>query len=278
MKSLLHLGHLAIILSFYTQLLLLTVVSGAPDKKYKKCKPHKPGKKVDPFPPLPEGNPPLTFGAFVYPSVDILDLMGVIRVFGHKQLAQFNQTKILLVGETMDPVLSSQQVKVYPDVTFDTAPRLDYFLLPGARAAEQVIANQELMKRIVERVDESRWCLTVCTGAAILAATGRMDGRYMTTNKVAWNKYIDFGPKVKWVKRARWVQDGKYVSSSGVSAGIDMAFFVVSELYGEKFATQFANWIEYTRHTDANDDPFSDLYPDNRDCPSTRVPTPTPTP
>ncbi|KAG0268536.1 hypothetical protein DFQ27_006452 [Actinomortierella ambigua] len=189
----------------------------------------------------------------------------------------FNAT-IVLVGETMDPVTSDQQVKVYPDVTIQDAPKLDFFFLPGGHGTEAVIANKQLMEHIEERIDESRWCLTVCTGAAILAASGRADGRYMTTNKVAWNKFIEYGPKVKWVKRARWVQDGKYVSSSGVSAGIDMSFYMISALYGEPFAKQFANWIEYTRHTNANVDPFADLYPNNRDAPTGTGALPTATP
>ncbi|KAG0260715.1 hypothetical protein DFQ27_003412 [Actinomortierella ambigua] len=226
---------------------------------------------VEPLPPKPEGVPALTFGAFIYPQMDLLDIMGVLRVFGESH-PRFN-TRLILIGETMDPVVTDQQVKISPEMTVAEAPYLDYFFMPGGHGTADVIANKDLMKLIHKRIEDARWCLTVCTGAAILAATGLADGRYMTTNKAVWNQFIDFGPKIKWVKRARWVQDGKFVTSSGVSAGMDMAFYVISQLYGEDLAKELANWIEYTRHTDAEDDPFSDVYPENRDTPSGVVPT-----
>ncbi|KAF9977271.1 hypothetical protein BGZ73_006532 [Actinomortierella ambigua] len=273
MRSFLYVSHL--LAAFSLCLAFLTAPSAAKPPKRRPTKP----RKVEPLPRVPANVTNPVFGAFIYEKMDLLDIMGVLRVFGDGMPQYFNAT-VVLVGETMDPVMSDQQVKVYPDVTIQDAPYLDYFFLPGGKGTAAVIAKKDLMQLIDKRIVESRWCLTVCTGAAILAATGRADGRYMTTNKVAWNTFIEYGPKVKWVKRARWVQDGKYVSSSGVSAGIDMAFYVISELYGEPYAKQFANWIEYTRHTDANYDPFADLYPDNRDAPTGTgaLPSPTSTP
>ncbi|KAG0225593.1 hypothetical protein BGW41_004604 [Actinomortierella wolfii] len=221
--------------------------------------------KVEPLPPKPEGDSTLMFGAFIYPGMDLLDSMGVLRVFGEK-CTKLN-IKVLLVGETMDPVLTDQQVRACPDMTISEAPYLDFFFMPGGTGTGAVIDNKPLMKLIHKRIEEARWCLTVCTGASILAATGLADGRYATTNKAFWNIFIEYGHNVKWVKRARWVQDGKFVTSSGVSAGMDMAFYVVSQLYGEKAAAELAQYIEYTRHTDADYDPFCECYPDNRDAP-----------
>ncbi|KAF9281148.1 hypothetical protein BGZ68_006811, partial [Mortierella alpina] len=71
-------------------------------------------------------------------------------------------------------------------------------------------------------------------------------------------------PKVKWIKRARWVQDGKYVTSSGVSAGIDAALYVVSELASKEAAERVSATIEYTWHRNANKDPFADMFPYTR--------------
>lgn len=69
------------------------------------------------------------------------------------------------------------------------------------------------------------------------------------------------GPNVKWIKRARWVQDGKFVTSSGVSAGMDAALFVISELTSLEVAHKVATYIEYTWHENADEDPFADKYP-----------------
>ncbi len=102
--------------------------------------------------------------------------------------------------------------------------------------------------------------MSVCTGAGVLAKTGLVDGYSMTTNKAVFEWPVSQGPNVHWVKRARWVQDGKFVSSSGVSAGIDAALFIVSELTDMKHAEAVATEIEYTWHKIASEDPFADDY------------------
>lgn len=65
------------------------------------------------------------------------------------------------------------------------------------------------------------------------------------------------GLNVKWVRRARWVQDGNILTSSGVSAGIDMIYAFIADQYGEEAASQVAKVSEYTRNTDSTNDPFS---------------------
>ncbi|KAF9585580.1 hypothetical protein BGW38_001691, partial [Lunasporangiospora selenospora] len=71
-------------------------------------------------------------------------------------------------------------------------------------------------------------------------------------------------PNVNWIKKARWVQDGKYVSSSGVSAGIDAALYIVSELTNIENAEFVSKDIEYTWHRVASEDPFAEMYPYTR--------------
>jgi len=97
----------------------------------------------------------------------------------------------------------------------------------------------------------------VCTGSALLARTGVMDGRPATSNKVAWDWVVKQGPRVRWQRKARWVDDGDLVTSSGVSAGIDMALSVVARLHGTDMARQAARFMEYVWHESAEDDPFA---------------------
>jgi transcriptional regulator GlxA family with amidase domain len=99
--------------------------------------------------------------------------------------------------------------------------------------------------------------MSVCSGSALLAKAGLLDGRRATSNKVYFQFAVSNGPKVNWVKEARWVDDGNRVTSSGVSAGIDMALHVVERLYGTKTAEGIANSTEYQWHRDADSDPFA---------------------
>lgn len=110
------------------------------------------------------------------------------------------------------------------------------------------------LKKVAE---ESKFCLTVCTGAALLAKTGLLDGRKATSNKFAFQWVESVNPAVEWQSHARWVVDGKYYSSSGVSAGIDMALGFVRDQYGEEKAKIIAERMEYIWNSDSSLDPFA---------------------
>ena len=97
----------------------------------------------------------------------------------------------------------------------------------------------------------------MCTGSALLARTGRLDGRPATSNKIAWDWVVQQGPRVRWQRRARWVDDGDVLTSSGVSAGMDMALALIARLNGHDMAVAAARNMEYIWNEDALNDPFS---------------------
>ena len=97
----------------------------------------------------------------------------------------------------------------------------------------------------------------MCTGSALLARTGLLDGRPATSNKIAWDWVVEQGPRVRWKRRARWVDDGNVLTSSGQSAGIDMALSLIARLNGRDMAVAAAHNMEYVRNEDASNDPFA---------------------
>ncbi|WP_342665721.1 DJ-1/PfpI family protein [Solidesulfovibrio alcoholivorans] len=99
--------------------------------------------------------------------------------------------------------------------------------------------------------------MSVCNGASVLAASGLLDGRPATTNKMAFQSSTKPGPKVKWIKKAHWVDDSSIVTSSGVSAGIDMTLAVISRLYGDKVGEWLELVTEYDAHRNSAWDPFA---------------------
>lgn len=105
--------------------------------------------------------------------------------------------------------------------------------------------------------EESVYCLTVCTGSALLAKTGLLDGMSATSNKRAFDWAVSVHPNVRWQRRARWVSDGKYYSSSGVSAGIDMALGFIRDRSGEEKAREIADSMEYVWNGNPDNDPFA---------------------
>ncbi len=99
--------------------------------------------------------------------------------------------------------------------------------------------------------------LSVCTGAALFAKAGLLDGRRATTNKQFFDFSCAHGPNVTWLPSARWVEDGKFVTASGVSAGTDAALAVIARLHGRPVAQQIADLTEYEWQSDPGRDPFT---------------------
>ncbi|UOP01651.1 DJ-1/PfpI family protein [Kingella potus] len=124
-------------------------------------------------------------------------------------------------------------------------------------ATRQLVHDQAYLQDLAIWAEQSSYCLTVCTGAALIAATGALDGKAATGNKnaFAWHKSVR--PQVEWQSRARWVKSGKYYTASGVSAGMDMALGFIAEHYGQTTAEDIANKCEYCWQTDPTDDPFA---------------------
>ncbi|KAG0380642.1 hypothetical protein BGX24_006587 [Mortierella sp. AD032] len=216
-----------------------------------------------PFPKIPKGSGRLRLGAFVFDGSDLLDIMGPMRIFG-EDLNTLDM-EINFVAATLEPVTTSQQVTITPKyLVSDTAQKFDLFFIPGGIGTRGIVKMDEIMGYIKTHIEQSTWTMTVCTGAGVLAKTGLVDGYNVTTNKMVFEETTLEGPKVNWIKRARWVQDGKYVTSSGVSAGIDAALYILSELRSIEVAEHIATYIEYTWHRVASEDPFADCYPYTR--------------
>jgi transcriptional regulator GlxA family with amidase domain len=119
-----------------------------------------------------------------------------------------------------------------------------------------LVDDEEWIDAIKKVAEGSTYVLTVCTGTALLARTGLLDGREATSNKKAFQWVVSNGAKVQWNKRARWVVDGKYYTSSGVTAGMDMSLGFIELIHGSALAEQVAKDIEYCWIRDKDNDSF----------------------
>ncbi len=193
-----------------------------------------------------------TIGIVLYPRFELLDVYGPVEIFGNVG----PKLKVVMVAEKAGPVTSVQGPKVVADFGFDDCPPLDLLLVPGGFGTMTELKNAALLDWLVARSAKAEITMSVCSGSALLAKAGLLDGRRATSNKRYFQIAVDQGPKVEWVKEARWVDDGDRVTSSGVSAGIDMALHVVERLYGTKTAEAIADGTEYQWHRDSTKDPF----------------------
>jgi transcriptional regulator GlxA family with amidase domain len=200
---------------------------------------------------------PLTLGVVLFPDFELLDVAGPLEVLGFMR----DEFHLLLVGPDAGPVASAQGPRSVCDHRFADCPPLDALLVPGGRGTRREVENEALLRWLRERAAVAELVTSVCTGAGLLARAGVLDGRRATSNKRAWDWVVSQGPKVHWVRRARWIEDGKFWTSSGVSAGMDMTLALVASRLGAEVAEEAAWRIEYAWHRDATVDPFADPRP-----------------
>lgn len=202
----------------------------------------------------------LTLGAVLYEGFELLDMFGPLEMF---TALPAEQLRVLMVAESAGPVMAGSMSQapsaaVVADYSFSTAPALDILLLPGGIGTLAELENPAMLDFLKTRAESAQIVASVCSGSALLAKVGLLDGRRATSNKQFFSLATSQSDKVDWVERARWVDDGNRVTSSGVSAGTDMSLAIITRLFGEDTALAIAEGAEYTWHRDADEDPFAD--------------------
>lgn len=195
-------------------------------------------------------------GIILYPEFELLDVFGPAEMFGNL----LGQVEVVMVGERAGTVRSAQGPAVVTEYGFADCPRLDMYLVPGGIGTRVEVENEALLQFLRARTKEVDYAMTVCTGTALLAKAGLLDGRRATTNKMLFEWVSAQGPKVEWIKAARWVEDGKFVTSSGVSAGMDMALAVIEKITSKQVSETLAVATEYDWHQDSTWDPFAKIH------------------
>lgn len=204
-------------------------------------------------PPVPPSRPKKILGMVVFDGFELLDVFGPLEMFGMLK----DRVEIVMIAQKAGPVKSGAGPATIADFGFADAPKLDILMIPGGMGTRREVNNPAFMAAIKDIAQTTAQVATICTGSGLLAKTGLIDGVKATSNKMAWKWATGQGAKVVWVPQARWVEDGKYISSSGISAGTDMALALIAKLYGKDMAHWVAQRAEYRWNEDATDDPFA---------------------
>lgn len=197
-----------------------------------------------------------TVGIVLFPDFEMLDAMGPVEMLGMHP----DDFEIVNVAEQRGEVASVQGPKSVVDFTFTDEKHYDILLVPGGQGTRREVANPVIIDWLRDKSSGAEFVTSVCTGAALLAQAGILNGKRATTNKMNFAWVVEQGPTVDWVPEARWVEDGSVFTSSGVSAGMDMTLALIERLLGTKAAEDAALWAEYTWHRDKDDDPFAKAW------------------
>ena len=191
-------------------------------------------------------------GIVVFDEVEVLDFCGPFEVFS---VARFNEEQrreelspfeVLLVAQFDRPITTTGGMKVLPDITFDDCPPLDILVVPGGWGTRSEMKNETLLSFIRTHAAHVEILASVCTGALVLGSAGLLDGLRATTHWRSLQMMQELFPKVMVDAETHVVEQGKIITSAGISAGIDMALRVVSRYCGETIARSTAKYMEYS--------------------------------
>ncbi len=189
----------------------------------------------------------------LFDNYETLDVFGPAEIFG--RLTDLYTLRFYSLEGGI--VTNRHQVPIMTVKLADINKKPFAFLIPGGLGTRVEVNNDKLITSIKDISLTSTYVMTVCTGSALLAKTGLLDKRKATSNKRAFAWVVTNGPEVQWDKEARWKVDENYYTSSGVSAGMDMALGFLADRHGLDFARNVAWEIEYNWIEDKDNDTFT---------------------
>lgn len=185
----------------------------------------------------------LTYGIYLYQQVAALDFVGPYDVFDLSNMLS-EQGKVVTIAATKDPITCINGMTVIPDYDFDSAPELDILLVPGAKDLEDAMTKPNAMEWIQKQNESTQFTTAVCTGALILQHAGLLKGKKATTHWMLIEE-LQKAEDTQVMPDMRYVRDGKIVTAQGISAGIDMALWLVGELHSPEHAREVRKLLQY---------------------------------
>lgn len=196
----------------------------------------------------------LKLGTVLFEGFELLDIYGPLEMF-----SLCENIELVMLAERAEKIRSSAGPCGVADQTIADCNELDILLIPGGIGTRKQVENASFLLELNRLSSISKYVCTVCTGTSLLARAGVLDGVKATTNKISYKWVVSQGPQVNWIPEARWVEDGKFFTSSGVSAGMDMALGLIEVLFGKEKSLDVARYAEYEWHQDKTWDPFAKI-------------------
>lgn len=196
-----------------------------------------------------------TYGLLLFDGAEELDFVGPWEVFTASAMLRASEDagsgepadsadRVIAVAETLDPVRAAKGLRLLPDVTIADHPPLDVLLVPGGQGTRREADNRPLLDWIAKTSAAAEWTTSVCTGSLLLHAAGPAKGRRVATH-FGFEDTLEARGDITVVRDARYVVDGNLVTSQGVSAGIDMALWLVGRLHGRDHSRKVRRYIQY---------------------------------
>lgn len=196
------------------------------------------------IPAQPGKDSPPTVAILLFNGAQLIDFAGPWEVFGTAGFL------VHTVADKPDLLTAVFGEKIIPDYTFDNCPKADVVLVPGGGVWSEAIKNPKVIQWLQAKANEVSYVMSVCTGAFLLEKAGLLAGQTVTTTYGMIEDLIT--PDTKVVYNRRYVDNGKIITTAGLSAGIDGALHLVSKVLGKGAAQSVALSLEYNWDPDGN--------------------------
>lgn len=188
------------------------------------------------------------YGLLLFPDAEELDFVGPWEVFtASAMLLEARRSepadRAFTIATTTDPIACAKGLRVVADYTPTDSPSIDVLLIPGGIGTRTAVNDKSLLSWIATVGGSAAWVTSVCTGSLLLVESGLAKGRRVATHWSFEDELDTYDCTV--VRDMRWVRDGKCVSSQGVSAGIDMALWLVGQIHDARHARATQRYIQY---------------------------------
>ena len=185
-----------------------------------------------------------SYGLLIFDGAEELDFAGPWEVFATSRMLRQDDDPVVLLAESLDPVRCAKGMRVLPDHTLADHPPLDVLLVPGGQGTRREVTNPAVIDWIRTTAETAQWVTSVCTGSLLLHEAGPARGRRVATHH-SFEDTLEGRGEITVVRDSRYVVDGNLATSQGVSAGIDLALWLVGKLHGRDHARAVRRHIQY---------------------------------
>ncbi|MCB1604417.1 MAG: DJ-1/PfpI family protein [Gammaproteobacteria bacterium] len=191
-------------------------------------------------------NTKLNFAIYIYENVEVLDFAAPFEVFS--TAGRFIETEkkpsVFLVAEQQTAVSARGGLGINPNYCISKHPDVDVLIIPGGIHNEE-IKKQNVLDWIKEQSEQASLVASVCTGAFLLAEAKVLTNQKVTTHWEDIPELRENYPDLTVLENQRWIDQEKFITSAGISAGIDMSLYIVGQIYGINIAEKTAKQMEY---------------------------------
>lgn len=188
----------------------------------------------------------LNIGIFLFNDVELLDFAGPYEVFSVATELQDNALfNVFTITEDGGGIRSVNGLKVMPDYDFKNHPQIDVLVVPGGNGTKIEMTKDTVLQWLKEQYTHSQITMSVCSGTRLLGKIGLLNNLKITTHHEVIADMKMIVPTAMIEENVKFVDNGKILTSAGISAGIELSLYVVTKLFGKEVANKAAVYMEY---------------------------------